>query len=71
MDQDDEGDEENKMVKPIVKDVFFLGQKSEPATKADLQVGRSFSHGIIYSRTPDVLVGNFIGLVSRSIRNPD
>ena len=40
MDQDDERDEENKMVKPIVKDVFFLGQKSEPATKADLQVGR-------------------------------
>lgn len=28
------------MVKSIVKDVFFLGQKSEPATKADLQVGR-------------------------------
>lgn len=28
------------MVKPIMKDVFFLGQKSEPATKADLQVGR-------------------------------
>ena len=28
-------------------------------------------YGIIYSRTPDVLVGNFIGLVSRSIRNPD
>ena len=27
------------MVKPIMKDVFFLGQKSEPATKADLQVG--------------------------------
>ena len=48
------------MVKPIVKDVFFLGhalasrgkvrwtlssEKSEPATKTDLQVGRSFSHG--------------------------
>ena len=27
------------MVKPIMKDVFFLGQKSEPATRADLQVG--------------------------------
>lgn len=27
------------MVKPIIKDVFFLGQKSEPATRADLQVG--------------------------------
>ena len=32
---------ENKMVKPIVKDVFFLGQKSEPATKADLQMGEA------------------------------
>ena len=27
------------MVKLIMKDVFFLGQKSEPATRADLQVG--------------------------------
>ncbi|HAX73296.1 MAG TPA: peptide deformylase [Firmicutes bacterium] len=26
------------MIKPIVKDVFFLKQKSEPATKADEQV---------------------------------
>ena len=29
------------MVKPIMKDVFFLGQRSEPATKADLQVGKN------------------------------
>ena len=28
------------MVKPIMKDIFFLGQKSEEATKADLQVGK-------------------------------
>ena len=28
------------MVKEIVKDPFFLGQKSAPATKDDLQVGR-------------------------------
>ena len=27
------------MVKETVRDVFFLGQKSEPATKADIQVG--------------------------------
>ena len=27
------------MVKNIVRDVFFLGQKSVPATKADMQVG--------------------------------
>ena len=28
------------MVKQIVRDVFFLGQKSEPATKDDLQGGQ-------------------------------
>lgn len=27
------------MVKQIVRDVFFLSQKSEPATKDDLQIG--------------------------------
>ena len=27
------------MVRPIMKDIFFLGQKSELATKEDLQVG--------------------------------
>lgn len=26
------------MVRPIMKDIFFLGQKSEPATEADRQV---------------------------------
>lgn len=26
------------MIKPIMRDVFFLNQKSEPATKADIQV---------------------------------
>ena len=28
------------MVKQIVRDVFFLGQSSEPATKADIQDGQ-------------------------------
>ena len=28
------------MVKQIVRDVFFLGQPSEPATKADIQIGK-------------------------------
>ena len=27
------------MVKTIMKDIFFLGQKSEPASREDLQVG--------------------------------
>lgn len=31
------------MVQNIVKDVFFLGQKSEPATEADIQVGIDFT----------------------------
>ena len=26
------------MIKPIVKDIFFLGRKSEPATKSDLPI---------------------------------
>ncbi|MDZ4957382.1 peptide deformylase, partial [Clostridium perfringens] len=26
------------MIRPIVKDILFLGQKSEPATKADVAV---------------------------------
>lgn len=33
-----ESEEQTAMVKPIMKDVFFLNQKSEPATKADHQV---------------------------------
>ncbi len=28
------------MVQPIMKDIFFLSQPSEPATKEDLQIGR-------------------------------
>ena len=35
------------MVKPIMRDVLFLGQKSIPATEEDLQVGRdpvSYTH---------------------------
>ena len=28
------------MVKPIMKDIFFLSQKSEEAMKEDLQIGK-------------------------------
>jgi len=28
------------MIRPIVRDIFFLGQKSDPATKQDLSVGQ-------------------------------
>lgn len=39
-----------KMVKPIMKDIFFLGQKSEPATKVDLQVGRDLMDTLAANR---------------------
>ena len=35
------------MVKQIVRDIFFLGQPSEPATKADIQVGKDLKKNII------------------------
>ena len=51
------------MVKPIVKDVFFLGQKSEPATKADLQVGRDLQDTLKAHRTECVgMAANMIGV---------
>ena len=31
------------MIKPIVKDIFFLGQRSEAATKQDLSVGQDLT----------------------------
>jgi len=34
------------MIKPIVKDVLFLNQKSETATKDDISVGRDLSDTI-------------------------
>lgn len=38
------------MVKPIMKDIFFLGQKSELATKADIQVGRDLMDTLAANR---------------------
>ena len=55
--------EEKVMVKQIVRDVFFLGQKSEPATKADLQVGRDLMDTLRANRERCVgLAANMIGV---------
>ena len=55
------------MVKPIIKEVFFLGQKSEPATKADLQVGRDLQDTLQANRAGCVgMAANMIG-VKKSI----
>mgnify|MGYP000653495395 FL=1 len=51
------------MVKPIMKDIFFLGQKSEPATKADLQVGRDLMDTLAANREGCVgMAANMIGV---------
>ena len=60
--------EEEDMVKPIIKDVFFLGQKSEPATKADLQVGRDLQDTLLANRAGCVgMAANMIGVKKRVI----
>lgn len=51
------------MVKQIVRDVFFLGQKSEPATKTDLQVGRDLQDTLNANRAHCVgMAANMIGV---------
>lgn len=51
------------MVKQIVRDVFFLGQKSEPATKEDLQVGRDLQDTLRANRDRCVgMAANMIGV---------
>ena len=51
------------MIKPIVKDIFFLGQKSELATKADLQVGRDLQDTLKANRDRCVgMAANMIGV---------
>ena len=56
------------MIKPIMKDVLFLGQKSEPATKADLQVGIDLQDTLAAHRKECVgMAANMIGIKKRVI----
>ncbi len=51
------------MVKQIVRDVFFLSQKSEPATKADIPVGIDLQDTLKANRERCVgMAGNMIGV---------
>ena len=51
------------MVKQIVRDVFFLGQPSEPATKADIQVGKDLQDTLRANRERCVgMAANMIGV---------
>ena len=56
------------MVKPIMQDIFFLGQKSEPATRDDLQVGRDLQDTLQANRAGCVgMAANMIGISKRVI----
>ena len=56
------------MVKNIVRDVFFLGQKSTPATKADIQVGIDLQDTLRANRERCVgLAANMIGVTKNII----
>lgn len=51
------------MVKQIVRDIFFLGQPSEPATQADLSVGRDLLDTLQANREACVgMAANMIGV---------
>ena len=56
------------MIKTIVKDVFFLGQKSEPAAKQDLAVGQDLMDTLQANRERCVgMAANMIGIKKRII----
>ena len=56
------------MVRPIVRDVLFLGQKSVPATKADLPVAQDLQDTLNANREKCVgMAANMIGVKKRII----
>ncbi|MDO4650697.1 MAG: peptide deformylase [Eubacteriales bacterium] len=51
------------MIKPIMKDVFFLSQKSEPATEADKQIGKDLIDTLTAHKHECVgMAANMIGI---------
>ena len=56
------------MIKPIVKDVFFLGQKSDLATMQDLSVGQDLQDTLVANQNRCVgMAANMIGVRKRII----
>ncbi|MGX8705032.1 MAG: peptide deformylase [bacterium] len=62
------------MVRPIVRDVFFLGQKSEPAAQGDLQIGKDLQDTLKANQdhcggrsAPFGMAANMIGIKKRVI----
>ena len=56
------------MIRPVVRDVFFLRQKSEPATREDLGVGRDLQDTLRANRDRCAgMAANMIGVKKRII----
>ena len=56
------------MNKPIVRDIFFLGQKSDPASRADLPVGQDLQDTLNANRDRCAgMAANMIGVRKRVI----
>ena len=56
------------MIKPIFRDVFFLSQKSEPATKQDLSVGQDLQDTLKANQERCVgMAANMIGVKKKII----
>ena len=56
------------MVKPIVRDIFFLGQKSETSTKDDIQIAKDLQDTLAAHRAGCVgMAANMIGYKKRTI----
>ncbi len=50
------------MIKPIVKDIFFLGQKSEPATPMDVGIAKDLQDTLAANRNRCIgMAANMIG----------
>lgn len=56
------------MIKPIMKDIFFLNQPSEPATKADLHIAQDLLDTLKANEAGCVgMAANMIGIKKRII----
>jgi len=56
------------MQKPIIKDIIFLGQKSEPATKEDIQTANDLVDTLVANSEKCVgMAANMIGIKKRII----
>lgn len=56
------------MIQPIMKDIFFLQQKSEPATQLDVQVGQDLQDTLVANAHACVgMAANMIGVKKRII----